>query len=181
MRQPLVLKTTGPGQLLSLDVVEGRDALPAAKKLLKLHSEPGGISTWDASSIFFEIHGLEVSDRPSPRTLVLLYAADLFFRLRWEILPALKEGKCIVAAPYVETSFAFGAAAGLPKKWLQEVFRFAPKADESFRVNGASAAKLAGPTTGFIEFCSSTLEQDLRPKFSSYFEDLERRGRCRSV
>ena len=169
------------GQLLSLDVVEGRDAVPAAKKILKSQSTETGISTWDASSIFFEMNGLEISDRPSPRTLVLLYAADLFFRLRWEIIPALEEGKCVVAAPYVETGLAFGAVAGLPTKWLSEVFRFAPKAAESFRVNGSSSAKLAGPTSGFVEFCSNTLNQDLRPKFALYFEDLERRGRCRSI
>jgi hypothetical protein len=177
----LGLKLPTSGQLISLDVIEGRDALPAAKKLLKSSPASGGISTWDASSIFFEINGLEISDKPSPRTLVLLYAADLFFRLRWEIIPALEEGKRVIAAPYVETGIAFGAVAGLPKKWLNEVFRFAPKAAESFRMNGAASAKLAVPTAGFIEFCSSTLNQDLRPKFVSYFDDLERRGRCRPV
>ena len=177
----MALKIPTSGQFLSLDVIEGRDAFPAAKKLLKSHSTTGGISTWDASSIFFEMHGLEISDRPSPRTLVLLYAADLFFRLRWEIVPALEEGKWVIAAPYVETGFAFGSVAGLPKKWLTEVFRFAPKPAESFRMNGSPSAKLAAPTTGFVEFCSSTLNQDLRPKFASYFDELERRGRCRRV
>ena len=177
----MVLKVPASGQLLSLDVVEGRDAVPAAKKLLKSRSVQGGISVWDASSIFFEVNGLEVNDRPSPRTLILLYAADLFFRLRWEIIPALREGKCVIAVPYVETGFAFGALAGLPKKWLTEVFRFAPKVNESFRVNGSSSAKLAGATTGFVEFCSSTLNEDLRPKFASHFDDLERRGRCSPI
>ena len=178
----MAFKMTQAGQLLSLDVIEGRDTVPAAKRLLKAQSAPGGgISTWDASSIFFEMNSLEVSDKPSPRTLVLLYAADLFFRLRWEIIPALREGKCVIAVPYVETGFAFGALAGLPKKWLSEVFRFAPKVNESFRVNGSSSAKLAGATTGFVEFCSSTLNEDLRPKFATYFNELERRGRCRPV
>ena len=44
-----------PGQLLSLDVIDGRDAVPAAKKLLKSRGGDSGISTWDASSIFFEM------------------------------------------------------------------------------------------------------------------------------
>jgi hypothetical protein len=177
----LGLKAPTSGRLISLDVIEGRDAVPAAKKLLKSSSAENGISIWDASSIFFEMNGLEVSDRPSPRTIVLLYAADLFFRLRWEIIPALEEGKSVVAAPYVETGLAFGAVAGLPVKWLTEVFRFAPKAAEGFRSNRAVSEKLAAPATGFIEFCSSTLNQDLRPKFVLYFDDLERRGGCRSV
>ena len=168
------------GQLFSLDVIDGRDVVPAAKKVLKQHHGQNGISTWDSSSIFFEMHGLEVGEHPSPRTLVLLYAADIFFRLRWQILPALEQGKCVVAVPYLETGFAFGALAGLPKRWLAEVFRFAPKAAVSYRLNGSSA-KLGPPTAGFIEFCSNTLNEDLRPKFADYFDDLERRGRCRSL
>jgi thymidylate kinase len=56
-----------------------------------------------AASIFFELHGLESGEHMSPRTLILLYAADLHFRLRWQILPALDEGQTVVAAPYVET------------------------------------------------------------------------------
>src|SRR5215467_7030010 len=110
------------------------------------------------------MHGLEVGERHSARTIVLLYAADLFFRLRWEIAPALEEGKCVVAAPYIETAMAFGSFMDLPKKWLHEVFRFAPKPAESFRLNGAVSGRLPAPTTGFIEFCSDTLKQDLRPK-----------------
>jgi len=169
------------GQLLSLDVIDGSDSIPAAKRLLKSRAGETGISKWDASSIFFEMHGLGVDERPSPRTLVFLYAADMSFRLRWEILPALQESKCVVAVPYIETGYALGTIAGLPRKWLNEVFRFAPKAQESYRVNGPASVCLASATTGFIEFCSSMMEQDLRPKFASYFDDLERRGRCRSL
>jgi hypothetical protein len=176
----LAISVPSSGRLLSLDVIDGRDVVPAAKKILKQHAAENGISTWDSSSIFFEMHGLQVSEQPSPRTLVLLYAADIFFRLRWQILPALEEGKCVVAGPYLETGFALGTVAGLPKRWLTEVFRFAPKPAESYRVNGSSA-KLGPPTAGFIEFCSNTLNEDLRPKFASYFDDLERRGRCRSL
>jgi hypothetical protein len=177
----LALKLPSSGHLISLDVVEGRDAVPAAKNLLKSKSGQRGISTWDASSIFFEMHNLEVNERPTPRTLILLYAADLFFRLRWEIIPALEEGKCVVAVPYLETGFAFGHVAGLPQTWLSEVFRFAPKATESFRLNGTAGAKLGRPTSGFVEFCSDVVGEDLRPQFAAYFEDLERRGGCRSI
>lgn len=175
-------KAPAPGQLLSLDIVEGREGVNAAKKLLKMRSVAGGgISTWDASSIFFEMSGLEVSDKPSPRTLLLLYAADLFFRLRWEIMPALEEGKDVVAVPYLETGYAFGAIVGLPKNWLTEVFRFAPKAAESFQTNGPEVVKLGDATSGFVEFCSSVLSKDLRPEFAAYFEELKRRGDCRPI
>jgi hypothetical protein len=177
----LGLKTPSSGHLISLEVVEGRDAIPAAKKLLKSYAAKGGVSTWDASRIFLEINGLEIGERPSARNLVLLYAADLFFRLRWEIIPGLEEGKCVVAAPYVETAFAFGLVAGLPKKWLTGVFGFAPQPSESLRVSGYSSSRLGAPTRGFVEFCSGTLNEDLRPKFASYFEDLAREDRSRAV
>jgi hypothetical protein len=167
--------------LLSLDVLAGGDAVPNAKKILQARNTEGGISIWDASSIFYEMHGLEVADRPSPRTLVLLYAADLFFRLRWQILPAIEEGKCVVAAPYVETGMAFGSLMGLPEKWLNEVFRFAPKPVESFRTKAGMAGELGEPTSGFIEFCSRAMSKDLRSQFAGYFEELERRGACRSI
>jgi hypothetical protein len=177
----LALSLPESGQLLSLDVIDGRDAVPAAKKLLKSRTAETGISTWDASGIFFEMHGLEVGDKPSPRTLLLLYAADIFFRLRWEIIPALEEGKCVVAVPYIETGFALGTVTGVSRQWLDEVFRFAPGAHENYQIGGSSSAKLAPPTNGFIEFCSNILKQDLRPKFASYFEELDRAGRSRKL
>ena len=173
----MALKIPTSGHLLSLDIVEGRDAVPTAKKLLKSKSvSSGGISTWDASGVFFEMHNLEVNEHPSPRTLVLLYSADLFFRLRWEILPAMEEGKCVIATPYVETGVAFGAIMGLPQKWMEEVFRFAPKANECYQVNGVTSTDLGKATLGFVEFCSSVLSEDLRPKFAAYFKQQETHG-----
>ena len=61
----------------------------------------------------------------SPRMLALLYTADLVFRLRWEIRPALTEGRVVIAAPYVHTATAVGVGLGLPETWLREVLRVA--------------------------------------------------------
>jgi len=169
------------GRLLSLEVVDGRDAVSAAKSLLlKSHSDDNGISTWDASGIFFEMGGVELDTKPSARTLILLYAADLSFRLRWQILPALEEGKCVVAVPYVETAYALAAISRLPAKWATELFRFAPAPAAVFRAERGSGL-LGPPASGFVEFCSGIFGQDLRPKFHSYFADLENRGGCRSL
>ena len=65
----------------------------------------------------------------SPRTLSLVYAADLAFRLRWEIRTAIDTGGVVIAAPYVDTAVAFGSACGLPESWLRELLRFAPAPD----------------------------------------------------
>ena len=103
-----MIKSSLPGKLLSLDAVRGRDLVPAARRLLREQPKrEGGFSAWDASSIFFELDGLRKKEPISARTLLLLYAADLHFRLRWEIVPALEDGQTVVATPYVETGVAY--------------------------------------------------------------------------
>ena len=87
---------------------------------------------------------------------MLLYAADLAFRLRWEVKPALDQGRMIIVAPYVNTAIAFGRSAGLDLKGLREMFAFAPKPDES-RVIESAAARSTSDRTGFAEFACDQL------------------------
>jgi hypothetical protein len=119
-----------------------------------------GISWWDASGLFDQltVDGDE-SGVPSARTLLLLYAADLAFRLRWEIQPALAEGKTVVAAPYVDTAFAVGRAAGLPAGWLRNLLRFAPEPDKRLFAGEAGSRKpgKSSKSRGFVEFACETL------------------------
>ncbi len=167
-----------PPQLFSIDAVCSRDLLPAARKFLQTRlGGQGGFSAWDASNIFFELQKLEQGNLPSARTLLLLYAADLRFRLRWEILPALEEGQCVVAIPYVETGIAFGLANGIPEKWLNEVFRFAPAPSESFWLNATPARTPSAE--GFVEFCMDVLPPDFFQRFADHFVGLEKCGRCK--
>src|SRR5215831_13162710 len=180
-------KASGKGQLISIDSIRGRDLIPSARRLLHLNGKakrPGGFSTWDASSIFYELHGVqsEVDETLSAQTLLLLFAADLRFRLRWQIEPALLEGQTVIAAPYVETGMAFGLALGLSRKWVTELFRFAPKPSAAFWVAGGAAAT-SPPTAGFLEFCRCDLlmRDEFFQKFVAHFDELERRGKCRRL
>ena len=120
-------EVSSPGRLLTLEGACGRELKQTAARLLQGlcgGEDGGGVSHWDASGIFSDLRlGDPNMPRPSPRTLVLLYTADLAFRLRWEIRPAVDEGKCVIAVPYVQTAMAFGKAAGVPRPWLQELFR----------------------------------------------------------
>ena len=165
------------GQLFSIDALRGRDLVPAARAFLKSRPK-GGFSTWDASHIFFELEKLNAEDLPSARTLLLLYAADLRFRLRWDILPAIEEGHVVVAVPYVETGIAFGLAMGLPHEWLTEVFRFAPTPAESFWVN-RRPGRSEPSDSGFLEFCSEILPDNFHEKFSAHFDELGTRAGCK--
>ena len=140
-------------KLIAVDGIDAARVVAAAKAALASPARGGGISKWDASGVFQD---LAVAERdagaPSARTLLLLYAADLAFRLRWQIRPALAEGRTVVAAPYVATATAFGRAAGLPYAWLANLFGFAPRPDARFFVHPVRGARDSGGRDGFVPF-----------------------------
>jgi len=132
-------------RLVSVDGVDASAVIAAARRAI-VRPGRGGVSHWDASGIFQDLCVADAAaGAPSARTLLLLYAADLAFRLRWEIRPALAAGRTVVAAPYVDTAMAFGRAAGVPVAWLTNLFRFAPPAAERHFV---TATRDAG--AGFV-------------------------------
>jgi hypothetical protein len=140
--------------LVAVDSVSGTALKAAARAALSAldRRRRSGISHWDASGLFEELAiADENAGRPSARTLLLLYAADLAFRLRWEIRPALAAGRSVVAAPYVDTAIAFGHAAGLQGGWLRNLFRFAPApADRRFAEPARSRS--GRDSAGFVAF-----------------------------
>jgi Thymidylate kinase len=139
-------------QLIAVDGIDAAMVIAAAREALGPGSR-GGISKWDASGVFQE---LAVADgdagAPSARTLLLLYAADLAFRLRWQIRPALAEGRTVVAAPYLATGMAVGRAAGLPSSWVMNLFRFAPRPGASIFVHESRGRRRAAKDAfvGFV-------------------------------
>ena len=180
---------TGPrGRLVALDGTNGVMLRSEAERLARIccHAGDPAWSLWDASNTFFEMRMVKARHlTPTPRALLLLYASDLLFRLRWEIEPTLKEGRDVVAAPYVESALAFGVAAGLPKDWLEELFRFAPKPAASFRLKEKKKNKEKknndDAAAGFVEFFCATLAKhypgwetaDIRGEMLKYLKDLE--------
>jgi hypothetical protein len=137
-------------RLVSVDGVDAAAVIAAARRAI-VRPGRGGVSHWDASGIFQDLCVADAAaGAPSARTLLLLYAADLAFRLRWEIRPALAAGRTVVAAPYVDTAVAFGRAAGVPAGWLTNLFRFAPPAAERHFVT----AKRDACGDGFVGLAS---------------------------
>ncbi len=173
------------GQLIAVDGPRGPEVAAAAKRLHRqLGRENSGVSEWGASNLFAEMKLNTGIPGPSPRILILLYATDLKFRLRWEVQPALEQGQTIVAASYVHTAIAFGHAAGLSKRWLVELFDFAIKPRTCYRVKGKDSS--GKPADGFLEFCCAALRDtdppwdlvELRKNFNAYLDALERRRAC---
>ena len=148
---------TAKPKLIAVDGIEASAILAAAKAALaastpRTPEARGGISRWDASGIFQDLAVADVeAGVPSARTLLLLYAADLAFRLRWQIRPALAEGRTVVVAPYVETAMAFGRAAGMQAGWLTNLFTFAPRASERHFVHPREG-HITGAHGGFVAF-----------------------------
>jgi hypothetical protein len=143
--------TASQGRLVAIDGIRSAAIRAAAREAVARapRRARAAISWWDASGSFGELAVADTSAGvPSARTLLLLYAADLVFRLRWEIRPALAEGRIVIAAPYVETATAFGRAAGIPDDWVTDLFEFAPKPDTTLT---APAEPKGRGAKGFVE------------------------------
>src|ERR1035441_8456361 len=87
---------------------------------------------------------------------------------------------------------AFGLAAGLPKEWLDELFRFAPKPAASFRLKEKKKTrekkKDANGQPGFVEFFCASLARhypgwetaEVRGEMLKYLKSLEELDKIRS-
>ena len=153
-----------PGRLIAVDGSRGKDTAAAAAVIVERMRRSGvecAISRWDASGLFGDLAASVRGDRHiSMRTLALVYASDLAFRLRWEIRPVLEAGGVVVAAPYIETAIAFGASCGLSEEWTRQLLRFAPPAEVRAR---SDERKIGKPWTrrtdrGFPEYCAMMLD-----------------------
>ncbi|HMD34347.1 MAG TPA: hypothetical protein VKH42_05240 [Vicinamibacterales bacterium] len=154
------MRPAATGVIIAVDGINGAAILKTARAAAATipRARRAGVSLWDASGLFGDLMiAPPAAGTPSARTLVLVYAADLAFRLRWEIRPAIEQGKTVVAAPYVATVVAFGRAAGLDAAWMEDLFAFAIRPDELLQVRARPSAH-AGGRSGFVEFGRECLE-----------------------
>jgi hypothetical protein len=186
-------RTAARGILVACDGTRGPDVSDDGarlRRLAKTQFTTASISAWGASGLFEELQlGKRKQRRLSPRTLLLIYAADLAFRLRWEIEPALAEGQMVIAAPYTATAIALGAAAGLPGPWVKALLRFAP--EPALTVCARERSALPGwarrPLAGFGEFCGATLKaaypalqpREMRRAMAHHFDRMVEHGAAR--
>ena len=187
------VRQTPRGRLIAVEGTYGVGLAAAAKRLAPVLRDAeggGGVSLWDSSGIFTELAAAEPDVAgPSAGTLTLLYAADLAFRLRWQILPALEAGQSVAAVPYVQSAIALGIGAGLPKRWLAELFRFAPKPKVCYRISERGGREQASAAGGYPEFFREAIEVSgdaidparLRTRSIEYLNGLERRHRCEKL
>lgn len=156
-------QVTHPGRLIAIDGSRGKDTNASADVVVDTLRAAGiecAVSRFDASGLFGELAAGRGDRNLSMRTLALVYAADLAFRLRWEIRPVLESGGIVIAAPYVETAIGFGVTNGLREDWLRELFRFAPAP----QWRGCAGERKIGKSwklrldRGYPEYCAAMLE-----------------------
>jgi dTMP kinase len=97
------------------------------RKLFKswLESEGHDVVTtkWNSSAMVKPlVKARKVARSLSPEEFSLLHAADFRYRLETEILPALWEGKTVVADRYLFTALTRDAGRGLDFHWLLEIY-----------------------------------------------------------
>jgi hypothetical protein len=180
----------GQGRIIAVDGVNGPAIVKAARAAAATipRAARAGVSLWDASGLFGDLMiAPPAAGSPSARTLVLVYAADLAFRIRWEIRPAVDEGKTVVAAPYIATVVAFGRAAGLDAAWMEDLLAFATRPDEALHVRARPSAN-AGGRSGFVEFGRECLEalspaaaREIAPRTLAWMTDAARPPRRASA
>lgn len=143
--------------IIAVEGVLGASLTTAARTIAaQVRTRPAGISVWDASGIFGEVAVTEeVAGKPSARTLLLLYASDLAFRLRNESGPAFASGQPMVLAPYVNTAIAFASAAGIEPEWVADMLSFAPAPVSTEYANVSGGAD--DEQRGFVEFAAAQI------------------------
>ncbi len=76
-------------------------------------------------------HSFLHSQKTSPEIEALLFAADRFDHLHYEILPSLRGGRVVVSDRYVHSSLAYQGAQGVDLDWIRKLNSFAIKPDLS--------------------------------------------------
>ena len=160
-RQPPV---NAAGRLVAVEATRARDIDEAARRVwdaLRARGAEGGISRWDASGTFFEARQVKKKEFvPSPRTLLLFYAVDLQFRLKWEIEPLLAEGQHgRRGALHRARRGPSAAPQECPKAWLDAVLAPVPPADVTLRAKERKpSVRLEGRRrVGFCETCAAAM------------------------
>lgn len=117
----------GKGFFICVEGLDGCGKTTQARMLVKNLKDRGFDAVYTAEPSmgkigrFIRKHCLNVEKRVSGVVEALLFAADRFEHLEWEVKPALNMGKIVVSDRYVYSSLAYQGAAGLDLEWIRNV------------------------------------------------------------
>jgi dTMP kinase len=128
-----------PTNRKTLIVFEGLDGsgkstqVKLLHKLLKKVVPNTVVSRWNSSQRISDIiKELKNKKDLKPQTWALLEAADLYERLRNEIIPTLNNNGIVLCDRYYYTPLIRGYIRGLNPKWILDLYKYAPKPDVIF-------------------------------------------------
>lgn len=109
--------------------------------------------------------------KADPEIEALLFAADRFHHLKFEVIPMLNANKIVVSDRYVYASLAYQGAQGLGLEWIRQINNFAIKPDLALYLDVSPEMGLARKRT------RSTLENlDLEKKVRQLYLDMVETG-----
>lgn len=117
----------GKGFFICVEGLDGCGKTTQARMLVKNLKDIGFDAVYTAEPSrgkigrFIRKHCLNVEKRVSGVVEALLFAADRFEHLEFEVKPALNMGKIVVSDRYVYSSLAYQGAAGLDLEWIRNV------------------------------------------------------------
>lgn len=119
-----------PGVLIT---VEGTDGVGRTTQIVMLRNwlEVQGYGVVETGWTRSPLIGRTIAEAKqgrllNPLTYSLLYAAEFADRLEREIIPALRSGFVVLADRYVFTAFARDVVRGVDRRWVRDLFGFAP-------------------------------------------------------
>ncbi len=139
------------------------------------------VSKWNSSPLVKPLFKTRRKARSlSPEEMCLLRAADYRYRLEHQIVPALWEGKMVIAEPYLFTAMALDSARGVPLHWLLTTYtplfwpdvtfyfsvsvetsrkRIAAKKAPKFYTAGQDFTRIEDPLESYRQFTKRVIEE----------------------
>ncbi len=165
-----------PGRLIVVEGIDGSGKstqLDLLHKWLKSEGYVTVFTEWNSSPIVRDTTKRgKRKQLLTPMSFSLIHAADFASRTHEQILPALQAGVIVLADRYVYTAFARDAARGVNRRWVRDLYSFAPPPnlalyfhvplDESIRRIAAARAEIKYYEAGMDMGLSEDLQESFR-------------------
>jgi dTMP kinase len=125
-----------PGKLIVVEGIDGSGKSTQISLLshwLRAQGYAVVFSEWNSSPLVRQTTRRgKKKERFTPTTFSLIHATDFADRLESNILPLVKAGALVCADRYTYTAFARDVARGVSRRWVRNLYSFAPRPDLAF-------------------------------------------------
>ena len=164
-----------PGRLIVVEGIDGSGKSTQLDLLYKWLRSEGYVTVfteWNSSPIVRDTTKRgKRKQLLTPMSFSLIHAADFASRTHEQILPALQAGVIVLADRYVYTAFARDAARGVNRRWVRDLYSFAPPPDLAlyFHVSLEESIRRIGAARAEIKFYEAGMDLSLSEDVSESF------------